>query len=117
MGADIERVLVRKRNVDGSTRCGALGDRRDPRLATAGCLAHHVAKHCGEHGYAVLLLALDSDNGSLAVTLSFVWREHGYRERADRAADFGAGICERLEVAFKATSEGIVDDGGDGDLA
>src|SRR4249919_4209853 len=95
---DVERVLMRKRNVDGGARRGPLGERGDPRLAAAGGLAHNVSEHGGEHGYAVLLLAVDADDGGLAVALRLVRRKHGNRERADRAADPGAGVGERLEV-------------------
>ena len=65
----------------------------------------------------VLLLAVDADDGGLAVALRLVRREHGNCERADRTTDPGAGVGERLEVALEAAGERIVDDRGDRDLA
>src|SRR5258708_24946099 len=52
-------ILVRQRNVDRGARRGALGQRRDPRLAAARRLAHHIAEDGSEQRDAVLLLAID----------------------------------------------------------
>src|SRR5262249_13229307 len=67
--ADVKRVLVRKRNVDGRARRGALCERGNPRLAAASRLAHHVAEHRREHGHAMLLLAVNAYDGGLAIAL------------------------------------------------
>src|SRR5262249_61604407 len=99
MRTHVERVFVRERNINGDARRCAFGDRGDPRLAAAGSFAHLVAEYGGEHRDPVLLLAVNTDDRSLAITLRLVRREHGNRERADGASDSGAGVGERLQIA------------------
>src|SRR3984885_15039032 len=117
MRTHVQRILVRERNVDRSTGSGALGHRRNPRFAAAGGLAHHIAEHGGEHGVAVLLLAIDADHRGLAVTHCLIRRQQPHSNCADLAADRFAGARQRRKVFDKTPRERIVDDRDRGGLA
>jgi hypothetical protein len=95
----------------------APGERRDPGLAAACRLAHHIAEHGGEHRDAMLLLAVHADDRGLAVALRLVRSEQRNREAANVPADLGAGIGQPGKVALEAPGKRIVEDGHDRDLA
>jgi hypothetical protein len=57
----------------------------------------------------VLLLAIDADDGGLAVAFGLVRIEQRNRQRADPLSDLDAGLGERAEVALEASGERIVD--------
>src|ERR1043165_10062288 len=65
----------------------------------------------------MLLLAVDPDDGGLAVAFRLVRQEQHDREGADVPPDLGAGVGELREVALEAPGERIVDDRRDRDLA
>src|SRR3546814_19890615 len=65
----VKRVLVGQRNIDRRAGRGPLALRRDPGKAATGGLTQDVAKGGGQQGDAMLLLAPQSYDGSLAVAL------------------------------------------------
>ena len=118
VGAHIERVLVRERNVDAGAGAGALGHRRNPGLAAAGRVAHDVAEHGREHRNPVLLLAGKADDRALAVALH---RKRPHQiERDGRITSrpiCGARLDQHGEVGLEFSRQRILHDRDSRDLA
>ena len=104
VGAD-DRDLVRQRRV-------VQGDDN----AVVVRVAHRIAEYGGEHGDAVLLLAIHADQRGLAVAFGLTTEQRDGGRR-NLAADGDAGLGEGGEVRLVAPCKRIFDDGDGRDLA
>src|SRR3546814_10953181 len=76
--------------------------------AATGGLTQDVAKGGGQQGDAMLLLAPQSYDGSLAVALRLKRRQGGKREPGDQFTNGGAGGNELTEIVMIATDQRIL---------
>src|SRR3546814_3634163 len=102
------RCLVGQRKIDRKAGRGPLALRRDPGKAATGGLTQDVAKGGGQQGDAMLLLAPQSYDGSLAVALRLKRRQGGKREPGDQFTNGGAGGNELTEIVLIATDQRIL---------
>src|SRR3569832_518717 len=108
--ADVELVLVGKRDVDGRAGRGNLAGRRYPGLAAAYLLTKRVAERRGDAGHDMFLRACGACDTTLAITLDRPVAQQGRGTLAKRMADRRAGFDEVRQVGDELPGEGIAYD-------